>query len=70
MSDFRQTPASRVFGFGLRPQQPPPTFFGTPIFEDRNRLAPWLRQNAFQEQQMAAQEDALAAQQQQLPKKP
>lgn len=63
---FKQTPASRVFGFGLRPQQPAPTFFGTPILADRNRLSPYLRQNAFEEQQMAAQEDALAAQQQQM----
>lgn len=63
---FKQTPASRVFGFGLRPQQPAPTFFGTPILADRNRLSPFLRQNAFQEQAMAAQEDALAAQQQEM----
>lgn len=63
---FKQTPASRVFGFGLRPQQPAPTFFGTPILADRNRLSPYLRQNAFEEQQMAAQEEALAAQQQQM----
>jgi len=68
MADFKQTPASRVFGMGLprRSSLPPATFFETPIYEERRNLNPMVRQNAVSEQETLMQEQALADQQAQM----
>lgn len=66
-SQFKPTPASRIFGFGLPVNRAPRnTFMGEPLVGDLKYFNPLVQQQAREERRLALEEQQLALQQREL----